>query len=128
MNRMLRVSLIAGLTLGLTAAVEAATPLNAITSADDPAGNMGGARVRVVHASPDAPAVDILVNDGAAFENLSFEGISDFVEVPAGTYNVKVVPAGATTPVVFEADLELPAPPAPSAPSGPPTSTSRTAR
>ncbi len=105
--RLVHVALAATLVTGLAPATQASTPLNAIISADDPAGNMGGARVRVVHASPDAPAVDILVNDAAVFQNLPFEGISAFAEVPAGTYNVKVVPAGALTPVVFEADLDL---------------------
>jgi hypothetical protein len=40
-----------------------------------------------------------------------FSGLSNPDEatgdVPAGTYNAKVVPAGATDPVVFEADLSL---------------------
>ncbi len=93
--------------LGVAASASAATPLNAIVSVDDPEGNMGGARVRVVHASPDAPAVDVLVNDGVAFSNVAFEEISPFAEVPADTYNVKVVPTGATEPVVIEADLPL---------------------
>ena len=65
------------------------------------------ARVRVVHASPDAPAVDVLVNDGAAFTNAPFKGITDYAALDTGTYNVKVVPTGATEPVVIEADLEL---------------------
>ena len=95
------------LSLGLAQAATAATPLNALITVDDPEGNMGGARVRVVHASPDAPAVDVLVNDGVVFSNLPFEGITEFVEVPADTYNVKVVPTGATEPVVIEADLPL---------------------
>lgn len=85
----------------------AATPLNAILSVDDPAGNTGNARVRVVHASPDAPAVDVWVNGAPAFTNVPFEAITTFAGVPAGTYNVKVVPAGATMPVVIEADLTL---------------------
>lgn len=85
----------------------AATPLNAILSVDNPAGNTGGARVRVVHASPDAPAVDVWVNAAPAFTNVPFEAITPFATLPAGTYNVKVVPAGATTPVVIEADLAL---------------------
>jgi hypothetical protein len=93
--------------LGVAVSVEAATPLNAIFSADDPAGNMGGARVRVVHASPDAPAVDVWVDGSIAFSNVAFEEITDFAEVPAGTYNVQVVPSGATSPVVIEADLSL---------------------
>jgi hypothetical protein len=65
------------------------------------------ARVRAVHASPDAPAVDILVNDGVAFANAPFKGITDYAALDTGTYNIKVVPTGATDPVVIEADLPL---------------------
>jgi hypothetical protein len=65
------------------------------------------ARVRVVHASPDAPAVDVWVNDGVAFSNAPFKGITNYAALDAGTYNVKVVPTGATEPVVIEADLDL---------------------
>jgi hypothetical protein len=60
-----------------------------------------------VHASPDAPAVDVLVNDGVAFSNAPFKGITDYAALDTGTYNVKVVPTGATEPVVIEADLGL---------------------
>ncbi|MGD8735495.1 MAG: DUF4397 domain-containing protein, partial [Anaerolineae bacterium] len=35
-------------------------------------------RVRVVHASPDAPAVDVWVNGAVAFSNAPFEGITDY--------------------------------------------------
>ena len=65
------------------------------------------ARVRVAHASPDAPAVDVLVNDSVAFSNIPFTEISDYASLDPGTYNVKVVPAGETEPVVIEADLTL---------------------
>jgi hypothetical protein len=65
------------------------------------------ARVRVVHASPDAPAVDVWVNDAVAFSNAPFTGITSYAALEAGTYTVKVVPTGATEPVVIEADLDL---------------------
>jgi hypothetical protein len=66
------------------------------------------AKIRVVHASPDAPAVDIWVNDSIkAFENAPFKGITNYAELDAATYNIKVVPAGATEPAVIEADLPL---------------------
>lgn len=65
------------------------------------------ARVRVVHASPDAPAVDVWVNDGIAFKNAPFKGITGYAELDTGAYNVKVVPTGATEPVVINADLTL---------------------
>lgn len=90
-----------------TAVAFASTPLNAVISADDPAGNSGEARVRVVHASPDAPPVDVWVNGGLVFEDIAFEEITDFAAVPGGTYNVQVVPSGETEPVVIEADLDL---------------------
>jgi hypothetical protein len=70
------------------------------------AGHM--ARVRVVHASPDAPAVDVWVNDAIiAFSNAPFKGITKYAELEPATYNVKVVPTGATEPAVIEADLAL---------------------
>ncbi|MCU0246930.1 MAG: DUF4397 domain-containing protein, partial [Bryobacter sp.] len=56
-------------------------------------------RVRVVHASPDAPAVDIYVNGGKVLENLPFKEYSDYLAVPAGTYNVEIKVTGTDTVV-----------------------------
>lgn len=64
-------------------------------------------RVRVVHASPDAPAVDVLVDGSAAFEGVAFGEITDYAALAAGTYGVQVVPAGETEPVVIDADLPV---------------------
>jgi hypothetical protein len=77
--------------------------LQAVLSVD----GVGNAKVRAIHASPDAPNVDVLVNDAPAFENLPFTGVTGYAMLPPDTYNVKVVPAGATEPVVIEADLGL---------------------
>jgi hypothetical protein len=65
----------------------------------------GDTRLTVRHTAA-APTVDVLANDAALFTGLSNpnEAAGD---VPAGTYNAKVVPTGATDPVVFEADLDL---------------------
>ena len=66
--------------------------------------------LRVTHASPDAPAVDVVVDDGFAaplVPNLAFSNTAGFVEVAPATYNIKVVPTGTTTPVVIEADLPV---------------------
>jgi hypothetical protein len=67
----------------------------------------GEPRVRVVHASPDAPAVDVWVEGSVAFSNAPFTGITDYASLSPGTFNVQVVPAGATEPVVIDADLTL---------------------
>lgn len=53
------------------------------------------ARVRVVHASPDAPDVDVFVDGARAIEGLAFGTATDFVALPAGDYDIDVTPAGA---------------------------------
>jgi hypothetical protein len=83
------------------ATVVALLATTAITFAADQA------RVRVVHASPDAPAVDILVNGGAAFTNAPFKGITNYASLDAGSYAVAVVPTGMTEPQVISATLPL---------------------
>jgi len=67
----------------------------------------GEPRVRVVHASPDAPAVDVWVNGNVAFSDAPFTGITDYASLSPGSFDVQVVPAGATEPVVIDATLEL---------------------
>jgi hypothetical protein len=54
------------------------------------------AMIRVVHASPDAPAVDVYLNGEVvdALTDVPFFTASDFLEVPAGEYQVQVAPAG----------------------------------
>lgn len=48
------------------------------------------ARIRVLHASPDAPAVDVLVNGAKVLENLPFREYSEYLSVPAGRHEVRV--------------------------------------
>lgn len=64
-----------------------------------------GAGVRVVHASPDAPAVDIDVTtpfetlDGkqAVLTNVPFKAASGYLSVPIGMYQARVAVAGTKT-------------------------------
>ena len=51
------------------------------------------ARVRVVHASPDAPAVDVWVNGNVAFSNAPFKGITAYAGLAPASYQVQVIPA-----------------------------------
>ena len=58
----------------------------------------GKAHVRFVHASPDAPAVDVAVKGGPViFSNVAFKGVGDYTPVDAGTYNLEVRLAGTNT-------------------------------
>ncbi len=53
------------------------------------------ATVRVVHASPDAPAVDIYVNDKKTLSNIAYRRVTSYTALDAGTYTIKVFPTSA---------------------------------
>lgn len=80
----------------------------AVGSAGRVAAQSDEANVRVIHASPDAPAVDIWVNGSVAIEGLEFGDATDWIALPAGSYDVAVAPAGAdAADAVIEATLDL---------------------
>jgi hypothetical protein len=84
--------------------VQGATGTSEILDAATPAD------LRVVHASPDAPAVDVVVNGDFAnplVKNLSFPNFTPFVSVPPATYNVKVTDTATQGVVPIDADLAL---------------------
>ena len=56
--------------------------------------------VRVVHASPDAPEVNVLVDGQPVAENLAFGSATEYLDLPAGDHQVQVVPAGTDAPVI----------------------------
>ena len=60
----------------------------------------GNARVRVVHLAPDAPAVDILVDNTVASRSLEYTNFIGPVALPAGKRNLKVNAAGTSTTVI----------------------------
>jgi len=55
------------------------------------------ARVRVVHASSDAPAVDILVDGSVAFQGMKFRDYTNYTPGPAGMRMISINVAGTTT-------------------------------
>jgi hypothetical protein len=68
------------------------------------------ASVRVVHASPDAPAVDIYVNDAKTLSNIAFKRVTNYLALDAGQYNIKVYPTNSDTQEtdpVLQADVSL---------------------
>ena len=67
---------------------------------DDEDDNMAQAKVMVVHASPNAPAVDVRVNDQTALTNVAYPSNSTYLAVNAGSANLKVSPTGTTTNVI----------------------------
>jgi hypothetical protein len=91
---------VAAVTLALVLGITAMTPSVSAQSAD--------AQIRIIHASPDAPAVDIWVNGEPAITDLAFGEATGLIPLPGGTYDVAVTPTGAgPESAVIEASLTL---------------------
>lgn len=92
-----RMVLVAGVLLALVALL----PL-AVTAQDSTAA------VRVMHASPDAPAVDVFVDGTLVLAEVPFFALSGALSVPAGAYRIQVAPAGAgPDSAVIDATVEF---------------------
>jgi len=63
-------------------------------------GDSGSAQLRVVHASPDAPNVDVLVNGNKVLTNVAYEGASTYLKVSVGQRRIEVRPTGTSTDVI----------------------------
>jgi hypothetical protein len=57
------------------------------------------ARVRIVHASPDAPAVDIYVDGAVALDAIKYLDATDYVDLPAGQRIFQIFVSGTQTKV-----------------------------
>ena len=94
----------AGLVLALSAASLLALPVAA-------GAQSGPAQVRVAHFSPDAPAVDVYVNvnDDKVLSGVEYKTVSKYLELPAGSYDLAVRPAGAaaSSDAVIEATADV---------------------
>lgn len=70
-------------------------------------------QVRVLHASPGAPNVDVYVNGAKAIENLPYKGYvpgdGTYLKLPSGKVSLAIRPAGAPaeSPAVYAGDADL---------------------
>jgi hypothetical protein len=102
-HRLGRIAALVGtgaMALAIVGPVAAASPAKltavvAVDSTDAPAA--GQAWIRVLHGSPDAPAVDVYVDGTKAITALAFGDITDYTPVPAGDHAIKVCATGSTT-------------------------------
>jgi hypothetical protein len=81
--------------LGLTALLVGAT-LFTSACGDDP----HHSRLRVVHASPDAPNVDVAVDGKTVLTDVPYETASNYLTVNSGARHVEVRATGTTTDVI----------------------------
>jgi len=73
---------------------------------DDNNSPSSNAQVRVVHGSPDAPAVDVLVDGAKVLDSVTYKVASGYLAVPSGSRNVKVNLYSTATSVI-NADVVL---------------------
>ncbi|MEC2073218.1 DUF4397 domain-containing protein [Alkalihalophilus marmarensis] len=65
------------------------------------------AMVRVLHTTPDAPGVDVYVNEELVVENIEFKDASDYLQLPAGSHKVEIYAAGDTTSAIISEQLAV---------------------
>jgi hypothetical protein len=65
------------------------------------------ARVMAVHASPDAPAVNLLVDNTVAGTGLTYPNNTAYLTVNAGSRNIKVNPTASPTVSVINANVNF---------------------
>lgn len=53
-----------------------------------------GSFLRVMHFAPDAPPVDVFLNEDRAITNLAYGSATTYVSLPSGTYEAVIVPTG----------------------------------
>lgn len=64
--------------------------------------------IRVLHAVPNAPSVDVYANDNLIAEELPYKGFTEYLQVPSGPYNVKIYPSGERVNPVLDTELMIP--------------------
>lgn len=64
--------------------------------------------VRILHASPDAPPVDIYANGSLIAGNLTYKQLTNYVPVAPGDYAIQVYPAGQQTDPVIDIEYNVP--------------------
>jgi len=64
--------------------------------------------IRVLHAAPNAPNVDIYANDSLLIDDLEYTEYSDYQPVASGNYNIQVFPAGERNNPVIDTNIFIP--------------------
>jgi len=67
----------------------------------------GKAKIRFVHVSQDAPPVNFLLNDSLLYTGAAYKTATEFKEMAAGTYTIKLNNAGTGTTAISKSDVVL---------------------
>lgn len=65
------------------------------------------AMVRVLHASPDSPNVDVYVNETRILRDFPYKSVSNYLSLPPGTYQIDIYPAGTMVSTVLSRKITV---------------------
>ncbi|HOJ48884.1 MAG TPA: DUF4397 domain-containing protein [Bacillota bacterium] len=65
------------------------------------------AYIRLFHASPDAPAVDVYANGTLIAKGLLYKQITQYLRVPTGNYTIQVFPVDQKMNPIISATLDI---------------------
>lgn len=80
--------------------IAAAAATTALLAGCNDSNRPATAELRAIHASADAPAVDVSFDGATQIRNVSFTGVSAYLTVPARTTSIAVSPTGTTSSVL----------------------------
>ena len=90
-----------------TTGMDGTTMMGETTGMDGSAAAADNASLRVAHMSPDAPNVDVYVNNETFLEDVPFGAVSNYSSVPPGEYAVTITAAGNRSAEVFSGNVTL---------------------
>lgn len=64
--------------------------------------------LRLLHAAPGAPPVDVYANNSLIASGLPYKGFTEYLQILPGTYHIQLFGAGTTGPVLLDTVIEIP--------------------
>lgn len=64
--------------------------------------------IRVLHASPNAPGVDIYVNNVLTARDVTYKEFTQYIPLAGGLYNIKAYPTGTKVNPVIDTNVNIP--------------------
>lgn len=85
---------------GITSAADPRYPQIQVSVDDRTAPPVGDARLRLVHAAPDAGNVDVVLDGQTVASNIAYKSVGDYLNVVAGDRTIQINKAGTSTALV----------------------------
>lgn len=73
----------------------------------NPTTNVIPAKVRLLHAAPDAPNVDVYVNGTRILKDFPYKKVTDYLNLPKGKYQIDIYPTGNLVSTVISKKVDV---------------------